>query len=130
MNWFCLCFVHVLILITCLLQMPSFASAAEVLQVREADLLLIGDQNRTYSVRLACAEINPGQEQNSIDFLRKQLPRRQKVNLMPMGSKDGLLLARVRPLGSSQDLSSLLVENQLAKLNQGCIKVTKPMEKA
>ena len=44
MNWFCLCFVHVLILITCLLQMPSFASAAEVLQVREADLLLIGDQ--------------------------------------------------------------------------------------
>ncbi|WP_315856099.1 nuclease [Synechococcus lacustris] len=105
-------------------------SAAEVLQVREADLLLIGDQNRTYSVRLACAEINPGQEQNSIDFLRKQLPRRQKVNLMPMGSKDGLLLARVRPLGSSQDLSSLLVENQLAKLNQGCIKATNPMEKA
>ncbi len=124
---YCLALV---LLISGLLLSPVRVSAAEVLQVREADLLLIGDQNRTYSVRLACAEINPGQEQNSIDFLRKQLPRRQKVNLMPMGSKDGLLLARVRPLGSSQDLSSLLVENQLAKLNQGCIKVTKPMEKA
>jgi len=81
-------------------------------------------------VRLACADIIQGQEQNSIAFLRKQLPRRQKVNLMPMGSKDGLLLARVRPLGSSQDLSGLLVENELAKLNQSCIKATKPLEKA
>ena len=119
-----------LLLISGLLLAPVKLSAAEVLQVREADLLLIGDQNRTYSVRLACADIIQGQEQNSIAFLRKQLPRRQKVNLMPMGSKDGLLLARVRPLGSSQDLSSLLVENQLAKLNQDCIKATKPMEKA
>lgn len=120
----------VLLVISGLLFTPVRVSAAEVLQVREADLLLIGDQNRTYSVRLACAEITPGQEQNAINFLRKQLPRRQKVNLMPMGSKDGLLLARVRPLGSSQDLSSLLVENQLAKLNQDCIKATKSILKA
>ena len=119
-----------LLLISGLLLAPVKLSAAEVLQVREADLLLIGDQNRTYSVRLACADIIQGQEQNSIDFLRRQLPRRQKVNLMPMGSKDGLLLARVRPLGSSQDLSGLLVENELAKLNQSCIKATKPLEKA
>lgn len=119
-----------LLLISGLLLTPVKLSAAEVLQVREADLLLIGDQNRTYSVRLACADIIQGQEQNSIAFLRKQLPRRQKVNLMPMGSKDGLLLARVRPLGSSQDLSGLLVENELAKLNQSCIKATKPLEKA
>ena len=119
-----------LLLISGLLLSPVRVSAAEVLQVREADLLLIGDQNRTYSVRLACADIIQGQEQNSIAFLRKQLPRRQKVNLMPMGSKDGLLLARVRPLGSSQDLSGLLVENELAKLNQSCIKATKPLEKA
>ncbi|NBO27777.1 MAG: nuclease [Synechococcaceae bacterium WBA_2_066] len=119
-----------LLLISGLLLAPVKLSAAEVLQVREADLLLIGDQNRTYSVRLACADIIQGQEQNSIAFLRKQLPRRQKVNLMPMGSKDGLLLARVRPLGSSQDLSGLLVENELAKLNQSCIKATKPLEKA
>ena len=119
-----------LLLISGLLLAPVKLSAAEVLQVREADLLFIGDQNRTYSVRLACADIIQGQEQNSIAFLRKQLPRRQKVNLMPMGSKDGLLLARVRPLGSSQDLSGLLVENELAKLNQSCIKATKPLEKA
>lgn len=120
MNWFCLCFVHVLILITCLLQMPSFAAAAEVLQVREADLLLIGDQNRTYSVRLACAEIQPGKEKAAIDFLRKTLPRRQRVNLMPIGSEEGLLLARVRALGSDSDLTTLLVEQQLATISSTC----------
>ena len=126
MNWFCLCFVHVLILITCLLQMPSFASAAEVLQVREADLLLIGDQNRTYSVRLACAEIQPGKEKAAIDFLRKTLPRRQRVNLMPIGSEEGLLLARVRALGSDSDLTALLVEQQLATISSTCDNKTEP----
>lgn len=126
MNWFCLSFVHVLLLITCLLQVPSFVSAAEVLQVREADLLLIGDQNRTYSVRLACAEIQPGKGKAAIDFLRKTLPRRQRVNLMPIGSEEGLLLARVRALDSDSDLTTLLVEQQLATVSSTCINKTKP----
>jgi hypothetical protein len=103
-----------------LFQGPLSAYAAEILQVREADLLLIGDQNRNYSVRLACAEIKPGQAQNAIDFLRSQLPRRQRVNLMPIGSKDGLLLARVRPLGSKKDLTNLLIEQNLASLSPTC----------
>ena len=99
---------------------PLPANAAEVLQVREPDLLLIGDHNRTYSVRLACITPNAGQESEAVNFLRKQLPRRQRVNLMPMGSQDGLLLARVRPLGSEIDLSTQLVEAQLASNGGEC----------
>ena len=99
---------------------PLPANAAEVLQVREPDLLLIGDHNRTYSVRLACITPKAGQEAEAVNFLRKQLPRRQRVNLMPMGSQDGLLLARVRPLGSELDLSTQLVEAQLASNGGEC----------
>ncbi len=99
---------------------PLPANAAEVLQVREPDLLLIGDHNRTYSVRLACITPKAGQEAEAVNFLRKQLPRRQRVNLMPMGSQDGLLLARVRPLGSEIDLSTQLVEAQLASNGGEC----------
>ena len=99
---------------------PLPATAAEVLQVREPDLLLIGDHNRTYSVRLACITPKAGQEAEAVNFLRKQLPRRQRVNLMPMGSQDGLLLARVRPLGSELDLSTQLVEAQLASNGGEC----------
>ena len=99
---------------------PLPASAAEVLQVREPDLLLIGDHNRTYSVRLACIKPRAGQEAEAVNFLRKQLPRRQRVNLMPMGSRDGLLLARVRPLGSELDLSTQLVDAKLASSGGEC----------
>ena len=103
-----------------LVLLPKIASAAEVLQVREADLLLIGDHNRTYSVRLACVNPRPGQEAAAVSFLRKQLPRRQRVNLMPMGSRDGLLLAKVRPLGSGLDLSTQLLEAQLMDPSSAC----------
>ena len=99
---------------------PLPASAAEVLQVREPDLLLIGDHNRTYSVRLACIKPRAGQEAEAVNFLRKQLPRRQRVNMMPMGSRDGLLLAKVRPLGSDLDLSTQLVSAKLASLSGEC----------
>ena len=103
-----------------LLLVPPTAQAAEVLQVREPDLLLIGDHNRTYSVRLACITPVPGQEVEAVNYLRKQLPRRQRVNLMPMGSRDGLLLAKVRPLGSDLDLSTQLVSAKLASLGGEC----------
>lgn len=107
-------------LLAAVVVLPHMASAAEVLQVREADLLLIGDHNRTYSVRLACVNPRPGQEAAAVNFLRKQLPRRQRVNLMPMGSRDGLLLAKVRLLGSGEDLSSQMIEAQLMDPSGGC----------
>ena len=109
-----------LLLALLLLLWPACAQAAEVLQVREADLLLIGDHNRTYSVRLACAEPIAGHEAEAVDLLRHQLRRRQRVNLMPMGSRDGLLLARVRPLGMDRDLAQQLVAAGLARTADGC----------
>lgn len=109
------------ILLVLLLAWPGSVWAAEVLQVRQADLLLIGDRNRSYSVRLACAQPLEGKEAAALDFLRKQLPRGQRVNLMPMGSEGGLLLARVRPIGKTTDLSSQLVAAHLAELSGSCI---------
>lgn len=113
-----------LLLALLVLLWPGCALAAEVLQVREADLLLIGDHNRTYSVRLACAEPIPGHEAEAVDLLRHQLRRRQRVNLMPMGSRDGLLLARVRPLGDDRDLAQQLVAAGFARTVDGCPGVT------
>jgi len=108
------------LLLVLLLAWPGSVFAAEVLQVRQADLLLIGDHNRSYSVRLACVQPLEGKEAAALDFLRKQLPRGQRVNLMPMGSEGGLLLARVRPIGKTTDLSSQLVAAHLAELSSSC----------
>ena len=75
---------------------PGAASAAEVLAVRSATLLQVGDSNRTYTVELACLAVAPEQQQQALAWLRRELPRRSRVNLRPLGSHDGILLARVQ----------------------------------
>jgi len=111
------------LLLACLWPGVAPAAAAEVLQVRTASLLLIGDSNRTYTVELACVISGPEQQPQALAWLRQQLPRRSKVNLRPLGSHDGVLVARVQKLGDLVDLSSGLIEAGLAAVAeqpQGC----------
>ena len=97
-----------------LLLLVAPANAAEVLQVRTSSLLQVGDHNRTYTVQLACVDVTAEAETEAVGWLRQQLPRRRRVNLRPVGSRDGQLLARVTPLGDSIDLSAGLVAAGLA----------------
>ena len=101
-------------LVSALLWSPAPAAAAEVLQVRSATVLQVGDGNRNYTVELACISVDQAQEQASIDWLRHELPRRSRVNLRPMGQDNGVLMAKVQKLGESQDLASGLVAAGLA----------------
>jgi hypothetical protein len=80
-----------------------------VLAVRSATLLQVGDSNRTYTVELACLAVAPEQQQQALAWMRRELPRRSRVNLRPLGSHDGILLARVQKLGSANDLASGLI---------------------
>ena len=89
-------------------------NAAEVLQVRTPSLLQVGDRNRTYTVALPCISVPDKRKDEAVEWLRQQLPRRQRVNLRPVGSSDGQLLARVIPIGSEIDLSSGLIAAGLA----------------
>ena len=90
-------------------------NAAEILQVTSSSVLLIGDHNRTYTVKLACAEISPDLEEISVNWLKKQLPRHTKVNLKPKGSTDGVLLAKVIPFDSNVDITEKYINEGLAK---------------
>tara|TARA_Y100001968_G_C18792496_1_gene451848 strand:+ start:138 stop:482 length:345 start_codon:yes stop_codon:yes gene_type:complete len=89
--------------------------AAEVLQVSSSSVLLLGDNNRTYTVKLACAEIDSGKEELAINWLRKELPRHTKVNLRPKGVSDGVLIAKVIPLNSDIDISEKYISEGLAE---------------
>ena len=104
----------VVLLASMLLLLVAPANAAEVLQVRTSSLLQVGDHNRTYTVQLACVDVTAETETEAVGWLRQQLPRRRRVNLRPVGSRDGQLLARVTPLGDSIDLSAGLVAAGLA----------------
>ena len=89
-------------------------NAAEVLQVSSSSILLIGDNNRTYTVKIACTEISPDLEERSIKWLKKQLPRHTKVNLKPKGSIDGILVAKVIPINSNLDIAEKYINEGLA----------------
>lgn len=89
-------------------------AAAEVLQVRTASLLQVGDHNRTYTVELPCIAMSDAGEVAAVAWLREQVPRRRRVNLRPVGSHEGHLLARVTPIGESVDLSQGLIAAGLA----------------
>lgn len=103
--------------------LPRSVAAAELLQVRQATLLQIGDGNRSLAVRLACLQVAPDQAQAAEAWLRRELPRRSRVNLRPIGSRDGQLLARITRLGDSEDLGSRLIAAGLAEADpqpSGC----------
>jgi len=94
--------------------------AAEVLQVRSASLLQVGDQNRNYSVRLACLDLDADQSAEATLWLRRDLPRRTRVNLRPQGNDDGVLLAQIERLDRGTDLASDLVDAGFGRLQSGC----------
>ena len=92
-------------------------AAAEVLQVRGPALLQLGDGNRSYAVELACVLVPPDSQQQATAWLRQQLPRRSRVNLRPLGQRDGVLLARISRLdgGATKDLGDAMVAAGLAE---------------
>ena len=107
----------ILILVISFLCFTSQVYAAEILQVSSSSVLLIGDNNRTYTVKLACTEVSPDLEEKAIIWLKKQLPRHTKVNLKPKGSLDGILLAKVIPFKSNIDITEKYINEGLAKNN-------------
>ena len=112
MNQF---YTKIFIIIIFLFGFLSNVYAAEILQVSSSSLLLIGDNNRNYTVKIACAEINPDVEERAIDWLKKQLPRHTKVNLKPRGTQDGILVAKVIPLNSEIDITDNYINVGLAR---------------
>ena len=107
-------FSKILILFISFLCFYSEVVAAEILQVTSSSVLLIGDHNRTYTVKLACTEISPYLEEQSVKWLKEQLPRHTKVNLKPKGSVDGVLVAKVIPFYSNIDIAEKYINEGLA----------------
>jgi hypothetical protein len=90
------------------------AMAAEILSIRGATLLRVGDQNRSTTVELACVSVSEADSAEAVAWLRRRSPRGTKVNLRPVSQRDGLLVANVRVLKSGLDLGDGLVAEGLA----------------
>ena len=104
----------IFILLISFISFLSKVDSAEILQVSSSSILLIGDNNRTYTVKIACTEISPDLEERSVEWLKKQLPRHTKVNLKPKGSLDGVLVAKVIPFNSNIDIAEKYINEGFA----------------
>ena len=107
-------YTKIFILLICFFSFLAKVYSAEILQVSSSSVLLIGDHNRTYTVKIACTEINPDLEEESVKWLKKELPRHTKVNLKPKGSVDGVLVAKVIPFNSDIDITEKYINKGLA----------------
>jgi len=96
---------------------PLKTFSAEVLQVRSSSVLQIGDRNRTYTVKLACTDVDSSNEYDAVNLLKSEVKGRKKVNLKPVGSIDGILLSRVILIESQKDIGQILFEEGLATYN-------------
>ncbi len=100
-----------------ILLLPFSARPAEILQINSANTLTIGDNNRTYKVQIACLEVDSSKEGDTVNWLRKNLPRKTKVNIKPRGFKDGTLIASLVEIKSNQDIAESLEEKDLGRFN-------------
>ena len=98
-----------------ILNNPIFA--AEILQVRDSNTLIIGDQNRNYTVKIACLETEDSKDKIIKSYLEEILPRHSKVNLKPKGSRDGILISRVIKLDTGDDITTSIVKKGYANSN-------------
>ena len=96
---------------------PQKIFSAEVLQVRDATTLIIGDQNRNYTIRLACLEVEQSNQENAINYINKILPRHSKVNLKPKGAIDGTLISKVIKIESGVDIGGGLISEGYGSYN-------------
>lgn len=92
------------------------AMAAEILSIRSATLLQVGDQNRSYGVQLACVEVSEAQSQEALSWLQQHGARGTKVNLRPISNREGRLVAKVSVLKTGLDLGDTMVNLGLATL--------------
>ncbi len=96
---------------------PSNVFSAEVLQIKNSSVLEIGDNNRNYEIKIACIHIFPSKEEEAINLLKKELPRKSRINFFPKGSEDGALIANLVSLKTNQDIAKLMSDSGLGEFN-------------
>ena len=95
---------------------PIRSYAAEILQIKNFNSILVGDQNRDLSVKLFCVDINDLEDEEiAIKLLKREFPRGTKVKIKPMGFEDNILVARVFNINETKEMSKLLNSKDFTK---------------
>ena len=92
-------------------------NSAEILQIKNSNTILVGDQNRNLTIELFCVDVNYDNELKATNILKSKFPRGSKVKIKPFGFKDNILLAKVFNIKGTEEMTELLVANKLTRKN-------------
>ena len=96
---------------------PMVVNAAEILQIKNSNTILVGDQNRNLTIGLFCADVNENDELEATNLLKREFPRGSKVKIKPHGYKENVLLAQVFNIQGTKEMTELLIDKNLIKEN-------------
>ena len=107
--------IYLLIVWTLLFLLPLNVFAAEILQINKPNTILVGDQNRTLSIKLFCTLVDEKDEIKAVNLLKKNFPRGTKVKIKPYGLSEEILLAKIYKISDDIEMTNLLNINGLSK---------------
>ena len=93
---------------------PLIVNSAEILQISSSNTILVGDQNRSLTIKLFCVNVNENDEPEATNLLKSEFPRGSKVKIKPFGFKEDVLLAKVFNIKGTKEMTKLLVANNLS----------------
>ena len=95
---------------------PIRTYSAEILQIKNFNNILVGDQNRDLSIKSFCVNINDVEDEEiAINLLKREFPRGSRVKIKPMGFEENKLVARVFNISETKEMSDLLNAKDLTK---------------
>ena len=103
----------ILIIVCFIVLNPVIVYSAEILQIKNSNTILVGDQNRNLTIRLFCVDVNENDELEAVNLLKSEFPRGSKVKINPSGFKENLLLAKVFNIKGTKEMTELLVAKDL-----------------
>ena len=112
-------FIQIILISIFIVICPINTNSAELLQIKDVDTILVGDQNRNLNLSLYCININENEKGKAIENLKKNFPRGTKVKIKPYGSNGNRLLAKIFRVDDEIEMTQLL--NTFYSSEKDCI---------
>ena len=109
--------LQIILIFISLIICPINVSSAELLQIKDINTIVVGDQNRSLSLSLYCIDINQNEKENATKILKRNFPRGTKVKIKPYGSNGSRLLAKIFRVDDETEMTELLNTYNSSKEN-------------
>ena len=96
---------------------PIKISAAELLQIKDVNTILVGDQNRSIYLSLYCIDIKENEKEKATEILKRNFPRGTKVKIKPFGSNNNGLIAKIFRVDDETEMTELLSTINSSEIN-------------